>query len=74
VEAPVATQQPRDYRDWLVMTLVTVAWGVATVFLFQHATEMNFATWAAFSGTTTGVYHWLCVKDQKMPDAYQGGT
>lgn len=50
------------------MGLVSVAWVAATVFLFVHHSDMNFATWATFSATVTGVYHWTTVHDDKTPD------
>lgn len=65
---PVLNPAVHDLRDWLVMGLVTIAWVAATVFLFKYHTEMDFATWATFSATITGVYHFLCVHDDKVPD------
>ena len=58
-----------DCRDIVVMGIVTLAWGAATVFLFKHPDVANFATWAGFAATITGVYHWTCYLDSKRPDA-----
>ncbi|HXS14414.1 MAG TPA: hypothetical protein VN734_17075 [Acidobacteriaceae bacterium] len=58
-----------DIRDWFVMILAGLLWGIATFFLFRHPTEANFATWATLSGTMLGAYHWMVIRDQKVPDA-----
>lgn len=34
-----------------------------TLYLWKHASDMNFATWAGFSTTVAGVFHWLSRKD-----------
>lgn len=60
-----------DCRDWFVMIMVTAAWVCATIFLFKYPLVPNFITWAGVCGTLTGVYHWLTVKDAKVPDADQ---
>ena len=38
-------------------------WIFSSVFLWKHATETNFQTWALVCGTLTGVYHWLNIRD-----------
>jgi hypothetical protein len=60
-----------DVRDWLVVLLVAVTWIAATAFLFTHPDVANFATWAAVISTVTGLYHFLVVRDSKIPDAPQ---
>ena len=40
-----------------------------TVFLFKH--PENFSFWCAFVGSIFGVYHWLIIRDSKVPDAYR---
>jgi hypothetical protein len=59
----------RDLRDHLVMTIVTGAWVISTWFLWEHPTDVNFATWAGFGATMTGTYHWLNLRDDKEKDA-----
>jgi di/tricarboxylate transporter len=59
----------KDLRDILVFVLVTAAWVFSTVYLFDHPTDTNFATWAGLCLTITGVYHWICMKDDKEKDA-----
>jgi hypothetical protein len=52
-----------DLRDWLVGGLVAAMWTFACVYLWKHADDANFTTWAAVCGTMTCVYHWLNIKD-----------
>ena len=59
----------QDYRDYFVLAAVTLGWTVATLFLFLHASSVNFATWAGLVATIVGAYHWLCVSDDKRVDA-----
>lgn len=59
-----------DVRDWLVGISMVVIHFIATVFLFQHPEAMNFATWAAVTGSVTSAYHWTSMKDDKTPDAH----
>lgn len=58
-----------DFRDWFVMGLAALAWTAGTVFIFEWHSEANFATWAAFSATVGGIYHWLILRDSKTADA-----
>lgn len=74
MEASVVNKNLRDFRDDAVMALVTAAWIAATVFIFLYHTEVNFATWATFSATICGVYHWLTISDDKRPDACNHDT
>ena len=59
----------RDIRDHIVMVIVTVVLAFGTVFLVKHPTDGNFLTWAGLVATVTGLYHFLCVFDDKRPDA-----
>jgi hypothetical protein len=59
----------KDARDWVIMALVTLGWIAATVFLFTHPATVNFATWSGLTATICGVYHYLCVDDDKRVDA-----
>lgn len=58
--------------DWFVMVKVSLMWTVSTVFLFMHPTEAVFIAWCGFGGTVTAVYHWMTIRDQKIPDANNG--
>jgi hypothetical protein len=59
----------QDYRDYFVLGVVSVGWLAATVFLFLYPSSVNFATWAGLVATIGGIYHYLCVSDDKRVDA-----
>ena len=59
----------QDYRDYFVLAVVTAGWLAATVFLFHYPSSVNFATWAGLVATVGGIYHYLCVSDDKRMDA-----
>jgi hypothetical protein len=58
-----------DKRDTVVMVMVCCGWVAATVFLFMYPQSINFATWAGLVATIGGVFHWLCISDDKRVDA-----
>jgi len=58
-----------DYRDKTVFSLVILAWAISTIYLFKFHSDTNFGIWAGLCGTLTGVFHWLCVYDDKHGDA-----
>lgn len=39
----------------------------STVFVFLHPNY--FPMWCGFVGTVGGIFHWLVIRDQKVPDA-----
>lgn len=55
--------------DWFLIMLLAGIWTAATVFLFKHPESPNFQTWCMLGATMGGIYHWLMVRDQKVPDA-----
>lgn len=57
--------------DWFVILLLAGVWIAATVFLFKHPEHPNFMTWCGLAVTMGGIYHWLMVRDQKIPDAHE---
>jgi hypothetical protein len=59
-----------DTRDWIVIVLMAGIQLAATVFVFLHPDTVNFVTWATITGTLTGAYHWMVIKDSKTKDAY----
>lgn len=61
--------QELDIRDWLVIVLVAFIMAVATLYLFSHPSPMAFATWGGVAATVSTMYHWLILKDSKVPDA-----
>lgn len=57
--------------DWFVMILWAAVWVAGTVFLFLHHDHPAvFVTWCGLCTTMGGLYHWLMVRDQKVPDAH----
>lgn len=58
----------QDARDWFVMILVAGVWIASTVFLFKNPVTTNFMTWSGVCATMTGVFHFLCVHDDKQQD------
>ena len=58
-----------NLKDYFVMAIITLGWVAGTVFLFEHAETMNFATWATFAGAVISAYRWIDYKDSKVPDA-----
>ena len=59
----------QDYRDFFILGVVCVIMLEATVFLFLYPSSVNFATWSGLVATVGGVFHWLCVSDDKRVDA-----
>ena len=59
----------QDYRDYVVLGLVTGIVVVATTFLFKYPTAQTFGIWSGVVSATYGAYHWLCVSDDKRVDA-----
>ncbi len=43
-----------------------------TVFIFLH--PEHFTTYVSFVGAVGAIFHWLCVKDDKVPDASTPST
>lgn len=51
------------------MGLITLGWGAATVYLYQHPSDVNYATWGTITATIICAYRWIDYKDSKIPDA-----
>jgi uncharacterized membrane protein len=58
-----------DGRDWFVIGHVAMIMTAATAFLFMYPNAEDFATWGGVVATTGGLYHWIMVRDSKIPDA-----
>ena len=58
-----------DTRDWFIMLLVAGMWIAGTVYLFMYHSPLVYSTWCGLGATMTGVYHWITLKDSKVPDA-----
>ena len=74
-DAPCATPpSPADtaslgVRDYLIVALLLLTAGAATVYLFSHPDGLSFGAWCTLMGTMVPCYHWLTVRDSKIPDA-----
>lgn len=65
----------KDWRDYLVMLIVTAVLVFGTVFLVKHPTDSNFMTWAALVATVVSAYHWINMTDDKRADInFPGGV
>jgi hypothetical protein len=60
-------------RDWFVILLFASAWIAGTIYLFLHPAEGVFVAWAGMASSMGCAYHWMMVRDQKIPDAAAGG-
>lgn len=56
-------------RDWFVVLLMGAIWIASTAFIFLHPDTANFGIWAGITGTMASAYHWMVIRDQKVPDA-----
>lgn len=57
-----------DIRDWIVSGILILLTLVGCVYIFLHPSDMAFATWAGFTATLTGAFHYLNIQDSKVPD------
>lgn len=60
---------PQDYRDYVVLGLVTGIVLTATVFLYMYPSSETFGIWSGVVSATYGAFHWLCISDDKRVDA-----
>lgn len=58
-----------DILDWLIALVLLGALAAATVFTFMYPAPLNFATLGTIYATLISGYHWLRIRDQKIPDA-----
>lgn len=56
-----------DAKDWYVMLHMGGALTTSTVFVFLH--PEHFPAYCGFVGTVGAVFHWLIIRDDKVPDA-----
>jgi hypothetical protein len=56
------------FADAFVIFVITAALTAATVYIYLHASDTNFAAWCGLVATVGGIYHWLTVYDDKRPD------
>lgn len=61
-----------DAKDWYVMLHMGGALGASTVFVFLH--PEHFPAYCTFVGSIGAIFHWLCVRDDKVPDAVSSAS
>jgi len=70
----MALLNKNDCRDWFVMIFAANLAVAATVYLFKFHSDVTFVTWGTILTTIGGIFHWLTVKDAKVPDACPGNS
>ena len=58
-----------DALDWMIAAVLLGSLTAATVFCFKYPNPTNFITLGSIYATMVGGYHWLRIRDQKIPDA-----
>jgi len=61
-----------EIRDWLVIVVITAMVAVASLYLFRHPSDANYAMYLGSVTAIGSVYHWLVYLDCKRPDADHG--
>jgi hypothetical protein len=56
-----------DAKDWYVMLHMGGALTASTYFVFLHPEHFN--TYCTFVGAVGAIFHWLVIRDDKVPDA-----
>ena len=57
-----------DIRDWFVLASLCTILIAASIYLFKHPSDVNYAAWGAVCGTLISAYHWLTIRDDKEDD------
>ena len=58
-----------DCGDWIVVAFLLAFAVTGAVYIFTHPSDANFMTWIGVLGVAGGIFHWIRVRDSKMPDA-----
>ena len=58
-----------DCGDWIVVAFLVAFTTVGAVYLFKHASDLNYAAFLGLATIANGTFHWLRVKYQKVADA-----
>ncbi len=66
-----AVTGPREYdiRDRIVLALLGCGFIASWTYVFMHPSDTAFATAIGGTGAWSCGFHWLCIRDQKIPDA-----
>lgn len=58
-----------DCGDWIVVAFLFAFATVGGVYVFSHPDPVSFTAYTGTLGVSGSVFHWLRVRDQKIPDA-----
>lgn len=61
-----------DIKDWYVMLHMGGVLLASTVFVFLHPEHFN--VYCTFVGTVGAIFHWLVIRDDKVPDAISSAS
>lgn len=61
--------QCMDCTDWIVVAFVFSFAAAGFVYCEQHPSDIVFPAWLGIAGVLIGAFHFLRVRDQKIPDA-----
>lgn len=68
-DADVAPSQPRyDLSDWLVLMMIAVSFLASWVYVWVHPSDIAFGVCVGGVGTFGGLFQYLRIKDDKIPD------
>jgi len=59
----------KDWRDYMTYVFTGAILTIASVYVWHHPSDINFATWATVCGTLSCILKWLDITDDKQRDA-----
>lgn len=67
--ARVSGPNERDFRDVAVLTLISAGFLGSWIYVFMHPSDVAFGVCVGGTGAWGCIFHWLTVRDDKVPDA-----
>jgi hypothetical protein len=61
-----------DIRDRIVLALLGAGFIACWTYVFLHPSEGAFVAAIGGTGTWSCAFHWICVRDDKVPDRTSG--
>ena len=58
-----------DCGDWIVVVFLFAFAITGAVYMFKHPSDLNFGVWTGLLTIAGGIFHWIRVRDSKVPDA-----
>jgi hypothetical protein len=59
----------RDFTDVAVLTLISAGFLASWMYVFMHPGDTAYVACVGGTGAWGCVFHWLTIRDQKVPDA-----